>query len=63
MEETRAPHTKSERERQLLYDSTYLQNLKYGTNDPSIKQKQIVDMESRLVVAKGEGVGWMGSLG
>ena len=26
------------------------------------KQKQIMDMESRLVVAMGEGVGWMGSL-
>ena len=31
----------------------------------STKQKQIVDMESRLVVTRGweEGVGWMRSLG
>ena len=31
----------------------------------STKQKQIMDMESRLVVAngRGEGVGWTGSLG
>ena len=30
-----------------------------------IEQKQVTDMESRLVVAKGEGegVGWTGSLG
>ena len=31
----------------------------------STEEKQITDMESRLVVAKGEreGVGWTGSLG
>ena len=30
-----------------------------------IEQKQVTDMESRVVVAKGdsEGVGWTGSLG
>ena len=26
-------------------------------------EKKIMDMENRLVVAKGEGVGWIGSLG
>ena len=26
-------------------------------------EKKIVDMENRLVVAKGEGVGWTGNLG
>ena len=26
-------------------------------------EKKIMDLENRLVVAKGEGVGWMGSLG
>ena len=31
---------KSERERQIPYDVTYLQNLKYDTNDISMKQKQ-----------------------
>ena len=30
----------------------------------STKQKEITDMESRLVFARGqEGMGWMGSLG
>ena len=40
-------------------------SLKYGTNDLPTKQKQIMDMEDRIVVAKGEveGVGWIGSLG
>ena len=32
-----------------------MQSLKYGTNDLSIKQKQIMDMEDRLVFARGEG--------
>ena len=27
------------------------------------KEKKIMDMENRLVVAKGEGVGWTGSWG
>ena len=26
-------------------------------------EKKIMDMENRLVVAKGEGVGWTGNLG
>ena len=26
-------------------------------------EKQLMDLQNRLVVAKGEGVGWMGSLG
>jgi len=26
-------------------------------------EKKIMDLEKRLVVAKGEGVGWLGSLG
>ena len=26
-------------------------------------EEKIVDLENRLVVAKGEGVGWIGSLG
>ena len=44
------------------YDITYIWSLKYGTNNPM--QKQITDMESRLVVAQGLGVvGWTGRLG
>ena len=31
---------KSERERQIPYDITYMQNLNYSTNDLSIEQKQ-----------------------
>ena len=40
-------------------------SLKYGTNDLSTKQKQITDMEERLVFAGGEwGEGRLiGSLG
>ena len=37
MEETRGYHTKwhkSERERQIPYDITYMWNLKYDTNEP-----------------------------
>ena len=38
-------------------------NLIYGTNDLSTKQKQIMDMEGRLVFAGDWGcMGWMGSL-
>ena len=29
----------------------------------STEQNRLTDRESRLVVAKGEGVGWAGSLG
>ena len=45
---------KSERERPTPYDITYTWSLKYDTDDLSTKQKQITDMESRLVFAKGE---------
>ena len=38
----------------------YMRSLKYGTNDLSTKQKHIMDMEDRLVVAKGEGREWDG---
>ena len=37
---TRDYHTKgsrSERERQIPYDTTYMWNLKYGTNEPIYK--------------------------
>ena len=32
-----------------------MSNLKYGTNDLSTKQIQIMDTEDRLVVARGQG--------
>ena len=55
---------KSERERQIPYDITYMWNLKYGTNEPMYKTN-ITNIENRLVVAvgRGEEVGWTGSLG
>ena len=34
MDGTRDSHTESERERQIPYDSTYIWNLIYGTNEP-----------------------------
>ena len=50
-----------ERERQTPYDITYIWNLIYGAKE----QKKIMDLEKRLVVAKGEGeeVGGTRSLG
>jgi len=53
----------SERERQVPYDITYIWNLIYGTNCST--EKEIMDMEKRVVVAKEEweGVGWIGNLG
>ena len=52
----------SQKERQRPYEITYIWNLIYGTNF-SI-EKKIMDLENRLVVAKGEvkGGGWIGSL-
>ena len=41
---------------QTLYDITYTWSLKYGTNDLSSKQKQIMDMKGRFVFAKVEEV-------
>ena len=43
----------SERKRQIAYDITYMWILKYGTNKPIYKTE--TDIESRLVIAKGEG--------
>ena len=50
MEGTRDSHiklNKSERKRQKPCDITYTWSLKYGTNDLSTKQKQIMDMKGR----------------
>ena len=58
---------KSEREKQIPYDITYMWNLKYDTSQHVYKKKnknRLTDIENRLV-AKGEGVeeGRIGSLG
>ena len=45
--------SKSERERQIPYDITYMWNLIYGTNEP-FHSLEIMDLENRLAVAKGE---------
>ena len=60
MTATRDYHTKwskSERERQMSYDITYMWNLKYGTNEPIYKRKRIHRHGNRLVVAKEEAGG------
>ena len=41
-------------QKEKAYDITYMWSPKYGTNDLFTKQKQIMDMESRLVFARGE---------
>ena len=63
MDGTRDSHTKwskSEREKQIPYDITYIWNLIYSTFESST-EKKLMDMENRFVVA--EGVGWTGNLG
>ena len=54
---------KSERDRQIPYDIPFIWNLIYGKNEP-FAEKKIMDLENRLVVAKGERVGarWIGNL-
>ena len=53
MDATRDDHTKwskSEREKQILYDITYMWNLKYNTNEPI----HGTDSRTQTSVAKGE---------
>ena len=60
MDATGDSHTKrskSERERQIPYDITYMRNLKYSTNEPIYKTK-IETIESRLVIARGWRMDW-----
>ena len=54
----RNDHTKrnkSERERQTLFDATYIWNLKYDRNEPVYETNRIRDIQTRLVVARREG--------
>ena len=56
MDATGDYHTKwgkSERERQIPYDITYMWSLKYGTNEHIYKTEIDSDIENRLVAAKG----------
>ena len=57
---------RSERERRILYDFTYMWHLKYGTSEPYLQNRnRLTDTKNRLVVAKGNSgeAGWMESLG
>ena len=57
---------KSERERQILYDLTYMWNLKYGKNEPINKTQtdsQTQGIYLWLPEGSGEGEVWTGSLG
>ena len=58
--------SKSERGRQIPYDITYMQNLKYDKNELIYKTETNPQTENRLVITKGvEKVreGWIGGLG
>ena len=50
---------KSEKERHISYDITYIWNVNYGTNEPiyktEIDSQTYIDIEIRFVVAKGKG--------
>ena len=55
--------SKSEKERQIPYDITYMWNLKYDTNELIYETNILTDIENRLVVAKGKGVQGRDGLG
>ena len=46
----------------MLFDVTYRRNLKYGTNELNVQNRnKLMDIENRLVVAKkgrGSGMDW-----
>ena len=46
----------SQKEKKEYHMTSHIWNLVYGTNELSI-EKQIMDLENRLVIAKGEGRG------
>ena len=55
--------SKSERERQIPYDITYMENLKYDTNAPIYETGK--DSPENSVIARGRrgGERWTGNLG
>ena len=56
--------SKSERERQMPCDITYIWNLTYGINAPfHRKETHGPGQQTCGCLGKGEGVGWTGSLG
>ena len=56
---------KSEGERQIPYDITYMWNLIHMAQMKLSTEKKLMDLEKRLVVAKGEEkeLGWTGNIG
>ena len=59
MDDPRDYHTKqskSERERQIPYDITYLWNLKSDTSEHIYRTERDTHIENKLLVAKGEWV-------
>ena len=60
MDRTREYHTKrskSERERQVPYDVTYMWNLKYDISERETENRNgLTDRENRPVAAKGQGL-------
>jgi len=55
---------KSERERQIPYDITYIWNLIHGTNEPfHRKENHGLGEKTYGCQGEGEGVGWIRSLG
>ena len=63
MDEPRDYHTKwskSERERQIPYDITYMWNLKYDTNELIYETNRLKDIENKLMVTKEERGVWEG---
>ena len=50
---------KSERERQIPYDITYMWDVKYDTNEPIYK----TETDSKDIENRHGGRGWTGSLG
>ena len=62
----RTKWSKSERERQIPYDITYIWNLKYDTNEPIYEtETDSRTQRTDFWLPKGSGVGegWTGSLG
>ena len=51
---------KSERQRQMPYDITYMWNLNYGTNESVYRAETDSDVENSIVVAKCGGKKWDG---
>ena len=64
MEGIMLSENKSDRERQVQYDFTFMCNLKDETNEQT-KQKRmwLIDVENKLMVTRGEGGGRLGKMG